>query len=93
MATSKAVRQTNRRSPSFRGSPDRDFGDLGNDVPDSSQSGNIGFILLLVLLIGLLLPLMASMYLDSLTAQKRTERNEARIEKLIKELEKKMGKD
>ena len=93
MATSKAVRQTTGRSVSFRSSPDRAPRDLGIDVPDSSQSGNIGFILLLVLLIGLLLPLMASMYLDSLTAQKRTERNEARIEKLIKELEKKMGKD
>jgi hypothetical protein len=46
-----------------------------------------------MLLVGLLLPLMASMYFDSLTAQKRTERNEARIEKLLKELEKRMGKD
>lgn len=93
MATSKEVRQTNRRSPSFWGGPDRDSGDLGNDVPNSSQSGNIVLIILLMLLICLLLPLMASMYFDSLTAQKQTERNEARIEKLIKELEKKMGKD
>jgi len=49
--------------------------------------------MLMMLLICLLLPLMASMYFDSLTAQKRTERNEARIEKLLKELEKRMGKD
>jgi flagellar basal body-associated protein FliL len=62
---------------------------LGVDVPNSSQSGNIVLIVVLMLLICLLLPLMASLYFDSLTAQKRTERTEVRIEKILKELEKK----
>jgi hypothetical protein len=93
MATSKKVGQTIGRSTGIRSGPVRNSGDLGADVPDPSQSGNIVLIVLLMILICLLLPLMASMYFDSLTAQKRTERNEARIEKLIKELEKKMGKD
>jgi preprotein translocase subunit YajC len=42
-----------------------------------------------MLLFCLLLPLMAMMYFDTLTIQKRAERTEARIEKLLKELEKK----
>jgi|APGre2960657423_1045063.scaffolds.fasta_scaffold41448_1 hypothetical protein len=93
MATSKEVGQTIGRSTGIRSGPVRDSGDLGANVFNPSQSGNIVLIILLMLLVGLLLPLMASMYFDSLTAQKRTERNEARIEKLIKELEKKLGKD
>jgi hypothetical protein len=35
---------------------------------------------------------MAMLYLNSLTAQKRTERIEARVEKLLKNLEKKEEK-
>ena len=46
-------------------------------------------MVLLMLLFCLLLPLMAMMYFDTLTIQKRAERTEARIEKLLKELEKK----
>jgi hypothetical protein len=46
-------------------------------------------VVLLMLLFCLLLPLMAMMYFDTLTIQKRAERTEARIEKLLKELEKK----
>ena len=89
MATSKPTQQNGGRSVSFRGSPDRDSRNLGADVPNSSQSGNIVLIVVLMLLICLLLPLMASLYFDSLTAQKRTERTEVRIEKILKELEKK----
>jgi hypothetical protein len=35
------------------------------------------------------MPLMAMLYFDSLTLNKKTERTEARIEKLLKDLEKK----
>ena len=35
----------------------------------------------------LLLPLMAMLYFDSLACQKKSERSEARIEKLLKNLE------
>ena len=89
MATSKSAQQNGGRSVSFRSSADRDNRNLGVDVPNSSQSGNIVLIVVLMLLICLLLPLMASLYFDSLTAQKRTERTEVRIEKILKELEKK----
>jgi hypothetical protein len=89
MATSKSAQQNGGRSVSFRSSPDRDNRNLGADVPNSSQSGNIVLIVVLMFLICLLLPLMASLYFDSLTTQKRTERTEVRIEKILKELEKK----
>jgi hypothetical protein len=46
-------------------------------------------VVLLMLLFCLLLPLMAMLYFDTLTIQKKAERTEARIEKLLKELEKK----
>jgi predicted ATP-grasp superfamily ATP-dependent carboligase len=42
-----------------------------------------------MLLICLLLPLMASLYFDTLTIQKKAERIETRIEKLLKNLEEK----
>ena len=89
MATSKAARQTGGRSVNFRSNPDRDSGNLGVDVPNSSQSGNIVLIILLMLLICLFLPLMVSLYFDTLTIQKKAERIETRIEKLLKDLEKK----
>jgi len=42
-----------------------------------------------MLLFCLLLPLMALLYFDTLTIQKKAERTEAKIEKMLKELEKK----
>ena len=89
MATSKSAQQNGGRSVNFRSSPDRDSRNLGADVPNSSQSGNIVLIVVLMLLICLFLPLMASLYFDTLTIQKKAERVEARIEKMLKELEKK----
>ena len=44
---------------------------------------------LLLLFICLVMPLMAMMYFDTLALQKKTERTEARIEKLLKNLEEK----
>jgi uncharacterized membrane protein len=44
---------------------------------------------LLLIFACLLMPLMAMLYFDSLTLNKKTERTEARIEKLLKDLEKK----
>jgi hypothetical protein len=44
---------------------------------------------LLLLFVCLLLPLMAMLYFDSLALNKKTERTEARIEKLLKNLEEK----
>lgn len=62
---------------------------MGADVHDPSQSGYIVVVMLLVILFCLLLPLMALLYFDTLTIQKKAERTEAKIEKMLKELEKK----
>jgi hypothetical protein len=42
-----------------------------------------------MILICLVVPLMAMLYFDTLTLQKKAERTEARIEKLVKNLEEK----
>lgn len=89
MATSKAAQQTSGRGFNFRSSPAIDSGDVGANVRRSSESGYVAVVVLLMLLFCLLLPLMALLYFDTLTIQKKAERTEARIEKLLKELEKK----
>ncbi len=89
MATSKTVGQTNGRGFNFRSSPAVDSGVVGTDVRHLPESGHIAVVVLLMLLFCLLLPLMAMLYFDTLTIQKKAERTEARIEKLLKELEKK----
>jgi len=45
--------------------------------------------MLLMILICLFMPLMVMLYFDSLALNKKTERTEARIEKLLKNLEEK----
>jgi len=47
---------------------------------------------MLLLFVCLILPLMALLYFDALTLNKRTERTEARIEKLLKSIEEKEKK-
>ena len=89
MATSKAARQTGGRSINFRSRPSGSFGDVGADVRHSPESGYVIVVALLMLLFCLLLPLMALLYFDILTIQKKAERTEVRIEKLLKDLEKK----
>jgi len=64
-------------------------GNLGVDVRHSSESGYIVVAMLLMILICLVMPLMVMLYFDTLTLQKKTERTEARIEKLLKNLEEK----
>jgi hypothetical protein len=44
---------------------------------------------LLLIFVCLILPLMAMLYFDSLTLNKKTERTEARVEKLLKNAEEK----
>jgi hypothetical protein len=62
---------------------------VGVDVRHQPESGYVAVVVLLMLLFCLLLPLMALLYFDTLTIQKRAERTEVRLEKLLKELEKK----
>lgn len=89
MATSTKDRQVTKRRFDFRSSVGSSFGDLGVDVPNSSESGSVVVAALLMLLICLFLPLLAMLYFDTLTLQKKVEKTEARIEKLLKDLEKK----
>jgi predicted Holliday junction resolvase-like endonuclease len=62
---------------------------VGVDVRHSTESGYVAVVVLLMLLFCLLLPLLAMLYFDTMKIQKKAERTEARIEKLLKELEKK----
>ena len=64
-------------------------GNLGVDVSHLHESGYVVVAILLMILICLVLPLMAMLYFDTLTLQKKAERIEARIEKLVKNLEEK----
>jgi hypothetical protein len=89
MATSKAARQTDGRSFNFRSSPVGNSGNLGADVRHTPESGYVVVAVLLLIFACLLMPLMAMLYFDSLALNKKTERTEARIEKLLKELEEK----
>jgi hypothetical protein len=62
---------------------------VGVDVRHSSQSGYVAVVVLLMLLFCLLLPLMAMMYFDTLKIQKKTEQTQVKVEKLLKDFEKK----
>jgi hypothetical protein len=62
---------------------------VGVDVRHSSQSGYVVVVVLLMLLFCLLLPLMALLYFDTLKIQKKAERTEIKVEKLLKDFEKK----
>ena len=62
---------------------------MGLDVRHSSESGAVVVAVLLMLFVCLMIPLMAMLYFDSLALNKKTERTEARVEKLLKDLEKK----
>ena len=89
MATSKTIGQTIGRSLDLRGRPAVDSGDLGAAVRRPTESGYVAVVVLLMILFCLLLPLLAMLYFDTMKIQKKAERTEARIEKLLKELEKK----
>jgi hypothetical protein len=62
---------------------------MGVDVRHTPESGYVVVAVLLLIFVCLLMPLMAMLYFDSLALNKKTERTEARIEKLLKELEEK----
>jgi len=89
MATSANDRQTAKRRSDSWGSANSDSGNMGADVRHSFESGYVVVAMLLMVLICLVIPLMVMLYFDSLALNKRTERTEARIEKLLKNLEEK----
>jgi hypothetical protein len=89
MAPTKNDRQVAaRRTNSWSGLASNP-GSLGPDVRNSPESGYIVVVVLLMLLFCLLLPVMTLMYFDILKVQKQAERTEARIEKVLKNLEEK----
>ena len=89
MATSANDQQIAKRRFDFRGGFAGDSGNLGVDVRHSSESGYVVVAVLMMIFICLFLPLMAMLYFDTLALNKKTERTEVKIEKLLKDLEKK----
>jgi hypothetical protein len=87
MATSANDKQIAKQRFNSWGGSVGNFGNLGADVRNSSESGYVVVAVLLMIFICLILPMMALLYFDTLTLQKKTERTEARIEKLLKNLE------
>lgn len=77
-----------RRFDSRGGSVGR-LGNMGIDVCHTHESGYVIVAVLLMLFVCLILPLMAMLYFDSLTLNKKTERTEAKMEKKLKDLEEK----
>ena len=87
METPANDRQTaKRRFDPWRGAVGYS-GNLGLNVRHSSESGYVAVAILMMIFACLILPLMAILYFDSLNCQKKSERSEARIEKLLKNLE------
>jgi len=89
MATSANDQQIAKRRFDFRSGFAGNSGNLGVDVRHSSESGYVVVAVLMMIFICLFLPLMAMLYFDTMTLNKKTERTEARIEKLVKNLEEK----
>jgi hypothetical protein len=89
MATSTKDRQVTKRRFDFGSGVGGNFGNMGLDVRHSSESGAVVVAVLLMIFVCLVIPLMAMLYFDSLALNKKTERTEARVEKLLKDLEKK----
>lgn len=87
MATSTNDQQVAKRRIDFWSGSVGDFGNLGAVVRNSSESGYVVVVILLMIFVCLLLPLMVFLYFDSLTLNKKTEQTEARIEKMLKNLE------
>ena len=89
MATTKNDRQVAARRTNSWSGPASNPGSLGPDVRNSHESGYIVVVILLMLLFCLLLPVMTLMYFDILKVQKQAERDQVRIEKILKNLEEK----
>jgi len=89
MATSANDRQVTKQRADLWSGPVGNSRSLGADVSHPSESGYVVVAILLLLFICLVMPLMAMLYFDSLALNKKTERTEARIKKLLKNLEEK----
>ena len=89
MATTANDRQIAARRTNSWSRAAGDPGSLGVDVRNLSESGYIAAVALLMIFICLLLPIMVMLYFDILKVQKQAERTEARIEKVLKNLEEK----
>ena len=92
MATSTKNRQVTERRSNSWGGVVGGARNLGADVRNLPESGSVVVAALLMLLVCLFLPLLAMLYFDTLTLQKKVEKTEARVEKLLKKLEEKEQK-
>ena len=89
MATPADDRQIAKQRFDSLGSSVGDSRNMGFDVRHSHESGYVAVAVLMMVFVCLIVPLMAMLYFDTLTLQKKTAHTEARIEKLLKNLEEK----
>ena len=89
MATAAKGRQITKQRLDSRSRVFSDSRNLGADVCHSPESGSVVVAVMLMLFVCLIVPMMVMLYFDTLTLQKKTEKTEARIEKLVKNLEEK----
>ena len=93
MATAKNAKPTARQGANNRGGDDR-YPIPPPPLPSNPKNDNneMGFLiafLSLVIVFGILLPIMAMMYLDILETKAETKRQQAVVQRLINKLENK----
>ena len=92
MATKKNAKPTTRQGTNNSGSDDRFYippaAIPSNPPNESSEMGFIIAFVSMVVVFGLLLPIIGSMYLDILETKKETKRQQEVVQRLIKKTEK-----
>jgi len=93
MATAKNAKPASRQGANNRGSDDRypipPPPLPSNPTNDNNEMGFLIALLSLVIVFGVLLPIMAMMYLDILETKAETKRQQAVVQRLINKLENK----
>jgi hypothetical protein len=91
MATAKNAKPASRQSTNNRGSDDRypipPPPLPSNPTNDNNEMGFLIAFLSLVIVFGILLPIMAMMYLDILETKAETKRQQAVVQRLINKAE------
>jgi len=91
MATAKNAKPVARQSVNNSGSDDRFYippAPIPSNPPnESSEMGFIIAFISMVVVFGLLLPIIGSMYLDILETKKETKRQQEVVQRLIKKTE------
>jgi len=91
MATKKNAKPTTRQGTNNSGSDDRFYippAPIPSNPPnESSEMGFIIAFVSMVVVFGLLLPIIGSMYLDILETKKETKRQQEVVQRLLKKTE------